>query len=369
MSEFAFEVGAGDLARVMKVAAQVVERRNTLPILGHVLIDASDEELRVTATDLDVEFTQSIPAKVKADLALAIPVERLAAIANAVDAKSFICFAADGNGRVVLRSGRSRWTLAVLPAEDFPRMPIKETAAAIAIDAARLAAVLARVMPFRSTNEVKFYLHGPLWHGENGQLALAALDGNILFQQIVDEIDWPEGAPEIILGPKGARIAELLCAAGGQAQFRWSEARIEFDLGDARLIAKNIDGTFPDYRRVIARKSDTPVTLNVETVRKSLARLRIASDKKTNAVDLDLEEGTLALSMRSGDGEASARAEIAIQNGAVGASAFNAQYLDTMLAAIGGADVVMHHDDGAAPARFEPAEPDGCVGTIMVMRR
>lgn len=376
MSKQAVTVAASDLVRVMKIANQVIERRNTIPILSHVLFVAEEGKGRgkgkvtITANDLDCQFVQSIEANVSEPLAIAVPGEKLGQIAGVVAKGAELRFAREDNGaRIVISSARSRWTLAALPRDDFPAIPPAEEKGAIAIEASHLARLIGRVLPFASTEQTRYYLNGPLFHPEGGKLALAATDGNCLMRVVDEDTEWPEGAPEVIFAPKACRILQSLGETPGQARLVWSEARLGFEIGDAVLTAKMIDGTFPDYRRVIAAPLDDPATLDVEEVRAAIVRLRIAASKSTNAVLIDPEGGGLTLSMKSDDATAAAREEVPCEPGGLSPCSFNSLYFDQMLAAIGGDTVRFHQADPGAPARFERVVPDGALGTVMPMRR
>lgn len=168
------KVNAGELARAMKFAAQVVEKRNTIPILSNVLFEAGSNCLSIVATDLDLQLKQELPASCQTGFAVTIPAQRLTAIANAVPGDAQMTFTPQDGDRIAVKAGRSRWVLATLPRDDFPQIPAPKAEKSLTLEPAPLALLINRVLPFRSTEQTRYYLNGPLWHGEDGKIALAA---------------------------------------------------------------------------------------------------------------------------------------------------------------------------------------------------
>lgn len=362
------KVNAGDLAWAMRLAAQVVEKRQTIPILANVLFEAGDNALAITATDLDLQIRQDVPAACDASFAVTIPTQRLAAIAGAVKPDAQMIFTVQDAGRVTIRSGRSRWVLATLPREDFPCIPSADTVAEIVLKPADLAALVNRVLPFRSTEQTRYYLNGPLWHGEAGKVALAATDGHRLMRAVLD-CAWPDDAPEVILAPKACKLLATLGEETADLRFAWNDKRIAVTIGRIEIVSKVIDGTFPDYRRVIGAKVDAPLRADPEHLRAALSRLMVAADKVDSAVLIDPGKDGVTLSIRSSDAMADAFEEVACEPGDLPATAFNARYVQEMLAAIGGDTVEIHMVEAGAPARMVRTVEDGAIGTVMPMRR
>lgn len=363
------KVAAGDLAKAMKLAAQVVEKRNAIPILSNVLIEAGDDCLTLTATDLDLQFRQDVPAATEGKLAVTVPADKLATIASTLARDASLTLAPqDGGGRMVLTSGRSRWVVPTLPRDDFPSIAAGEAVAEVAIAAGDLATLIARVLPFVSTEQTRYYLNGPLWHGEAGKIALAATDGHRLMRVPLD-MDWPEEAPEVIFAPKACRVLAALGEESGEVRLGWNAKSISARIGRIAIIAKVIDVTFPDYRRVIGIAVDEPLIADPSDIIGAISRLLVAGDAKTNAVLIDPASEGVALSMSSSDGCATACEEVLCELGQMPATAFNAKYLQQILAALGGDAVEFHMAKEDVPMRVVRKVDDGAIATVMPMRR
>jgi len=339
-----------------------------MPILSNVVFEAGANCLSIVATDLDLQLKQDLPATSDGAFAITIPAYRLTAIANAVKPDAQLTFVLQEGQRVAIKSGRSRWVLATLPRDDFPRMPLPTTDRKLAFKPADLAELVNRVTPFRSTEQTRYYLNGPLWHGEAGKIALAATDGHRLMRAQLD-VDWPEDAPEVILAPKACKLLGTLGEEVGDLRLAWDQSRVGVAVGRIEIIAKVIDGTFPDYRRVIPSKIDTPLRIEPEELRGAISRLLVAGDRPDSAVLIDPTDGGVTLAMKASDALADAAEDVACEAGSQPATAFNARYLLEMLAAIGGDTVEIHMADGRAPALIVRTVEDSAVGTVMPMGR
>lgn len=362
------KVAAGDLAKAMRLAAQVVEKRGTIPILANVLIEVDGNGLTLTATDLDLQFRQAIPAAGDGAFALTVPADKLGAIAGALAKDASLTLTPGEAGRITLTSGRSRWVLATLPREDFPLFDGPKATAQLTVAAGDLATLINRVLPFRSTEQTRYYLNGPLLHGEAGKVTLAASDGHRLMRAPM-EADWPQDAPEIILAPKACKLLAMLGEEAGDIRLDWDDKRIAAAIGRVSVVAKAIDGIFPDYRRVIGIASDKPMLVDPEDLRAALARLLVAGDLKTHAVSIDPVADGVALSVQASDNLSNACEEVPCEPGAMPATAFNARYLQEILAALGGDTVEFHMVDPTAPMRIVRKVDDGAIATVMPMRR
>jgi DNA polymerase III subunit beta len=361
-------VAAGDLAKAMKLAAQVVEKRNTIPILSNVLIEVEGDCLTLTATDMDLQFRQDIPAAGTGAFAVTVPAHRLAAVASTLRADASLTMTPSDGNRITLTASRSRWVLATLPRADFPLMPGPKVEGEIVASPADFAGVVARVLPFRCTEPTRYYINGPLLHGEDGKVALVAVDGYRLMR-VPLAVDWPEDAPEVILAPKACRVLAMLGGEKADLRLAWDGARISAVVGRIAIIAKVIDGTFPDYRRVIGIAVDNPLRVDPEVLRGALSRLLIAGDQRDSGVLIDPTADGITLSMKSDDTLADASEEVLCEVGDQPATKFNARYLQEILSAVGGDTIEIHMADGCAPSRINRVVPDGSIATVMPQGR
>lgn len=358
-------VEAAALSAAMKHAASVVESSQTIPILANVRLVARDGALELTTSDLDCEYRQAIEAEVETAMAVTVDARRLFALAAAAEKKAQLRVEIDGS-RVLIKSGRSRWDLPALPATDFPSIPAEGMDAEIELAGPALAAALVRVQWSISTEITRYYLCGALLHAEGGKAALASTNGNTLMR-VVLEADAPEDAPDCILGSKFTRLLAALCGDAGKVTLRWSRTKVRATVGAVELTAKAIDGTFPDYRRVIPPLDAEPVALDPASLRGALRRVQLVATEKTRAIKLEREADKIVLGVTSPDG-GTAREELPASGPEGHTTGFNAMFLDRMVEAIGGDTIAMHQADAGAPARFERVVPDGALCVVMPMR-
>lgn len=359
-------IETAQLARAMKYAANVVDSRNTLPILANVLLRADGDTLELVSTNLDVEFRQVLPLAEGGKLDVTVDARRLSALAQAAGSGSQLKLEVDGS-QLAVRNGRSRWKMPYLPSTDFPEMPFDGGDwQLIDINGVALADGLGRVMWSVGDEQVKHYLLGPLLHVEQGKAALAATNGHTLVRAILP-MEMEEGAPELILMPKFCRTLESLAAEADAVSLQWSDNKIRAQVGDVVLTAKAIKGTFPDYRRVIPQEADEVVTVDPASLRNAVRRSQVLANEKTRCVKVERAADRLMLSVITPDaGEG--RSEEPAQCTEGFATGFNAKYLEQMLDAIGGDTVEIHQAGEGAPARFTRTVDDGVLGVIMPMR-
>ncbi|MGX7896871.1 DNA polymerase III subunit beta [Tsuneonella sp. HG222] len=366
MSGTGVTVAAKALADAMKHAAAVVEGRNTIPILANVRLVADGATLSLTTSNLDVEFTRDLALTAPAVLETTVDARKLALLAGAAEKGAQISLRDEEGKRLIVTTGRSRWVLPSLPITDFPMISPGDLPAQVSVGGSVLAAGLRRVLPFVGVEEHRPYLHGPLLNPEGGQVRLASTNGNCLMAAPV-AVAWPDGAPEVILGPKWCRIAEALAGeADGEVTLEWGERIARLTSGGVVLTGKVLSGQFPDYRRVIPPEGDR-VVCEPALLSAAAKRVSLVANEKTRAVKVDRAQGKLTLSVTSPEG-GTASEELPADCGAGHAAGFNAAFLDTMLAAIGGDTIEIHHADPGAPALFRRAVSDGAVGVVMPMR-
>lgn len=367
---------ASVLAKAMRHAAAVTERRNTIPILANVLLVAKGDSLEIATTDLDLQFTQTVPLRTGGDLAITVDSQRLATLAAAVDGGAQISLELKDH-RLTVKSGSGRWVLPVLPRDDFPMIVAGNFEASIDLPGSALARAIARVGPAICTEETRYYLNGILLSPDDERrVRMVATDGHRMMAVTVDA-EWPAGdsgpAPDVIVPRKFVRTLEKLAAELGEVvvSLAWSaskvRAQIPTALGPVTLLSKTIDGSFPDYRRVIPSPQGPPVLFDPAALRGAVRRVALIATEKTRAVKLTRETDKLLLDVTSPD-NGTASEEVPADSVAGFATGFNAAYLGDMLEAIGGDTIELHHADAGAPALFRRKVPDGALGVLMPMR-
>ncbi|MBY9062320.1 DNA polymerase III subunit beta [Sphingomonas yunnanensis] len=250
------EIERDALLAALRQVADVVEARNTIPVLGNLLLVAGSGSLTVTGTDLDIEASATVPAA--GEIETTIDARKLvAAVASLKPGRLTIGAAADRSAAVAIKSGRSTRTLGTLPGQDFPKRKPPEAACAFSMQSAVLARMLGACHVAQSTDETRYYLNGVYLHLVDGHLVATATDA---IKLVSAKTAAPEGCDrmaQVIVPSKAVGLLrKLLAKAPGTIDLLVSENAVQASTGNVRLTFKTVDGTFPDYRRVIPM--DTP---------------------------------------------------------------------------------------------------------------
>lgn len=305
------------LAAALDQAARIVERRSTIPILSNVLLAAEGGRLTVRATDLDMQATVSAEAQVAEPGATTVPAHLLHDIARKLPADGAVSLEQAGaEGPLVVRAGRSRFQLQTLPESDFPDLAVGEMTAAFSLSGRALARLIGKSEIAISTEETRYYLCGIYVHtiedGGATWLRAVATDGHRLAQIQTPAPDGAAGMPGIIVPRKAVAELKKLAAAAGDAEIELvvSPAKIGAAYGETILVSKLIDGTFPDYTRVVPRANPKRLVVDADALAKAIDRVATLGDGKSRAVRVDLEEGRAVLALRDADrGEATEEIE------------------------------------------------------------
>ncbi len=343
----------------------VVERRNTIPILSNVLINAGAGGARLTATDLDMEIVETAPARVERDGVVTAPAQTLYEITRKLPEGADVTLELSGEDpRLTLSAGRSRFQLPALPAGDFPVMPAEDLAVSFTLPAHQLARLIDKTRFAISTEETRYYLNGIHLHAANREgrptLRAVATDGHRL---ALAECDLPDGAgamPAVIVPRKPVQeLRRLIEGADADVEVSVSEAKIRFRLGEAVLTSKLIDGTFPDYERVIPRGNDKLLRVDRAPFAQAVDRVATISQEKSRSIKLSLSDSQLILAVNNPEAGAASE-ELAADYGADELSiGFNARYLLDVASQIEGDEAVFEFNDPASPTRVtDSGDPD-----------
>jgi DNA polymerase-3 subunit beta len=362
------------LLRCLSHVHSVVERRNTIPILSNVLIDASpDGSLRLMATDLDLQVVETMSAvAVEAPGAITVSAHLLFDIARKLPDGSQVSIETADN-RMVVKAGRSRFTLPTLPRDDFPVIVEGELPTSFEIPARTLAELVDRTRFAISTEETRYYLNGIFIHVLDDELKAAATDGHRLARFTLPKPDGSEGMPDVIIPRKcvGELRKLLEEALDTNVQVDLSASKVRFTLGGENgvvLTSKLIDGTFPDYTRVIPTGNDKLLRLDPKSFYEGVDRVATIATEKTRAVKMALEPDKVTLSVSSPDNGTAAE-EIAADYSAPGFEiGFNAGYLKDILAQIEGDTVEIHLADAGAPTLIRQNDKSPALYVLMPMR-
>src|SRR5205807_1002978 len=283
----------------------VVERRTTIPILSNVLLRAEPGRLALSATDMDLEIVERVTAHIEREGRTNAPAHTLYDIVRKLREGAQIEIEASGErNSMVLRSGRSMFTLQSLPPEDYPVMAGGEFPHNFALSASELRSLIDRTRFAISTEETRYYLNGIYLHVTKNEgvpvIRAVATDGHRLARV---ELVLPEGAaamPGVIIPRKTVlELRKLVDESQEEVQVALSETKVRFTIGEAALTSKLIDGTFPDYDRVIPSNNDKTLELNRKDFAEAVDRVSTISTEKSRAVKLKIEHGSLEVSATS----------------------------------------------------------------------
>ncbi len=362
------------LLRCLSHVQSVVERRNTIPILSNVLIEAAGGgTLKIMATDLDLQVVETMSAvSVETPGAITVSAHLLFDIARKLPDGSQVSLDAAEN-KMTVRAGRSRFTLPTLPRDDFPVIVEGELPTSFEIPAATLAQLIDRTRFAISTEETRYYLNGIFLHVSEDELKAAATDGHRLARFTLKRPDGAEGMPDVIVPRKCvAELRKLLEEAlDKNVEVDLSASKIRFTLGGENgvvLTSKLIDGTFPDYTRVIPTGNDKLLRVDPKTFFEGVDRVATIATEKTRAVKMALETDKVTLSVTSPD-NGNAAEELAAQYGSEEMEiGFNANYLKDILGQIEGDTVEIHLADAGAPTLIRQSENSPSLYVLMPMR-
>ncbi|MGZ3171766.1 MAG: DNA polymerase III subunit beta [Croceibacterium sp.] len=365
------------LLRCLSHVQSVVERRNTIPILSNVLIEASADGLvKIMATDLDLQVIESLDAvSVEAAGAITVSAHLLFDIARKLPDGSQVSFETADN-RMTVKAGRSRFQLPTLPRDDFPVIVEGDLPTSFEIPAKTLAELIDRTRFAISTEETRYYLNGIFLHvseEDKPVLKAAATDGHRLARFTIPRPDGAEGMPDVIVPRKAvAELRKLLEESlDGNVEIDLSASKIRFTLGGEGgmvLTSKLIDGTFPDYSRVIPTGNDKLLKLDPKSFYEGVDRVATIATERTRAVTMALDADKVTLSVTSPDNGTAAEEVPADYRSEPFEIGFNANYLKDILGQIDGDTVELHLADAGAPTLIRQDEKSAALYVLMPMR-
>jgi DNA polymerase-3 subunit beta len=362
------------LLKALAHVQSVVERRTTIPILSNVKLEAEQGGISLTATDMDLLVIEQVEAEVNQPGAATAPAHTLYDVVRKLPEGSLVAIEQAKNGpELNLRAGRSTFDLPCLPAADFPSMTDEGLSHSFALTAGELCRLFDRTKFAISTEETRYYLNGIHLHAlEDGSaLRAVATDGHRLARV---EAPLPEGAagmPPIIVPRKTVNEVRRLIddiEPEQTVEVALSNARIRFKVGRALLRSRLIDGTFPDYERVIPTGNDKLLVAPTKALSEAVDRVATIATDKSRAVKLSLAEGRLTLSAVSPDaGRAIEEVDVSYASEPVEIG-FNARYILDMSAQIEGEDIEFAVADSGSPTLVRDPKDDSALYVLMPMR-
>lgn len=364
----------GELLRALGHVTSVVERRTTIPILSNVMLKAGNDTLQFKATDLEREVIEAIPAEVTTPGAVTVPAHMLHDIVRKLPDGAQVELKRDAEKeRLTLSAGQARFALQTLAAEDFPDLAVGDMGHEFEIASVDLKRLIDKTRFAISTEETRYYLNGIYLHtatqGQAATLRAVATDGHRLAQV---ELPLPEGAagmPGVIVPRKTVHELNRLIEDGtGAVKVGVSSAKVRFEIGTVTLTSKLIDGTFPDYGRVIPQANDKEMKVSNAEFMSAVDRVSTIASERGRAVKLNIAPDKLVLSVNNPEG-GSATEEIGVDYGAAPLEiGFNARYLLDIAGQLEGGEARFLLADPGSPTMVKDASDDTALYVLMPMR-
>ena len=353
---------------------RIVEKRNTIPILSNVLIEAADGQVTLKATDLDLEATESVPADVTQPGATTVPAHVIYEIVRKLPDGAQVSLEMAGDaGQLLMRSGRSKFYLQALPASDFPDITVGEFPHRFALPAIELKRLIDNTQFAISTEETRYYLNGIYFHtadiGGATMLRAAATDGHRLARVETPAPEGSAGMPGVIAPRKAvSEVQKLLEDLSQEVIVEISPAKARFTFGDVKLTTKLIDGTFPDYGRVIPLNNDKRLTVDKEPFQKAVDRVSTISSERGRAIKLSIADRRMTLSVNNPDsGSASEEIEVDYDSTPIEIG-FNARYLLDIAQQLTGDTALIKLSDSGSPTIIQDREGAPALYVLMPLR-
>ena len=367
-------INRADLMRALSHVQSVVERRNTIPILSNVRLDAKDGMLTLTATDMDLEMNESVAANVEAEGSTTVPAHTFHDIVRKLPEDASIDLTLEpGGAMMTVMANRSKFKLSCLSVADFPELGAGTMDISFTLPAKELRELIDRTRFAMSNDETRYYLNGAYLHaGETNGVAVlraVATDGHRLAKY---EMPLPDGAssmPGIIVPRKTvAEIRKLIEEAAADITIEISEHKVRFEFDHIVMTSKLVDGTFPDYQKVIPEGNDKIVEVDPRVFTSAIDRVSTISNEKTRAVKLAINGSTMTLSAQSPDsGSATEDIEISNDNTALEIG-FNSKYLLDITAQISSDRCQMILADAGGPTIIQDTTDGSALYVLMPLR-
>lgn len=349
-------------AALSKVAG-IAPSRSTIPILQNVKLSAQGDTLNITANDTEMNATITIPASIEQEGETTVPAAAFFDICKKAKSED-VALTVTGD-KATIASGRSRFTLGALPAEDYPSdMSVPDDVNGMTMKASELANLIEKCLPSVSTEETRAYLNGVYLHTTDGTLNVVATDGNRLAHLTLADMGQVHGviAPRKVMG----HVSKMFDGSD-DVVVRTSENKIQFSCADMVVVSKVIDGQYPDYQRIIPTTFERTFKVSSTAMREAIDRVSVARDGKTNAIRACLTDGTMSVVARSKGDEAIDDID-AEYSGEAFDFGVNSQYLHDTLRSAGDCTVTFQCGGVGAPLRITAEGQDAAQWIVMPMR-
>ena len=371
------KANSSDLLKALNHIHGIVEVRHTLPILSNIVLSAENNELSLSSTNLDIFCSDKIDAEIVNSGEISVPAITFFEIVKRLPSGSDVILSmGDEDTELILKCGRSKFNLSTLRTEDFPILSDKDLSTNFVISADELSRMIDKTKFAISNEETRYYLNGIFFHKAESNsikfLRAVATDGHRLAQY---DIPLPQGAEEItgIIIPKKTvfELRKVLDDADGDVSVSLNENKIKFSFNNLKIISKVIDGTFPDYTKVIPQNNDKKFKTNNSELKNAIDRVSavaINEETKSKAIKLTIENNKLNLSVESqSKGSAKEEIDISYSNEKVDIG-FNSRYLLDICNEVDGDEIDVNLIDSISPAIILDKTDENLFFVLMPMR-
>ena len=371
------KANSSDLLKALNHIHGIVEVRHTLPILSNIVLSAENNELNLSSTNLDIFCSDKIDAEIVNSGEISVPAITFFEIVKRLPSGSDVILSmGDEDTELILKCGRSKFNLSTLKTEDFPILSDKDLSTNFVISADELSRMIDKTKFAISNEETRYYLNGIFFHKAESNsikfLRAVATDGHRLAQY---DIPLPQGAEEItgIIIPKKTvfELRKVLDDADGDVSVSLNENKIKFSFNNLKIISKVIDGTFPDYTKVIPQNNDKKFKTNNSELKNAIDRVSavaINEETKSKAIKLTIENNKLNLSVESqSKGSAKEEIDISYSNEKVDIG-FNSRYLLDICNEVDGDEIDVNLLDSISPAIILDKTDENLFFVLMPMR-
>ena len=361
-------VSKDEIQAKLSTIQNIVEKRNTMPILSHFLLDAGKQGSYITATDLDTALKEPLQIKVEKEGRLCIPARKMFEIVREIEGE-LVCESIDDQWLKV-KAGASNFRLACLSSKEFPAWPGMEDMEEIAVDAKVLAEVIEKTVYAAGESDTRYTLNGLLFHVQpGGKVTVVGTDGHrlaLINKTIEGKIQ--EEKKLIIPRKAAAELRKLLDKAEANVKVTLCKNHVLFTVGDVQFLTRLIEGTYPNYEQVIPSGNEKKILVQRDAFIRTVRRAAIMSKERSNAVKVDLSENLITVTSNNPDlGEA--KDEVAVdykgENLSLG---FNARYLIDILETMSSERVVMEMQAPLSPVLIKEEKDEDYRCVIMPMR-
>ncbi|MDH5544501.1 MAG: DNA polymerase III subunit beta [Gammaproteobacteria bacterium] len=363
-----FKTQRENILKPLQLVSGVVEKRQTMPILANVLLNLGPDGLRITATDLEMEVRAKSDIQVESSFSTTVPVRKLQDTIKTLPEESEISFEISGE-KALLKSGRTKFTLTTMPAENFPVIETKNQIFRFSLPQSKLKQLIDKTQFAMALQDVRYYLNGLLFELQGHTITAVATDGHRL-AMCQEEADIQAVEKISVIVPRKAvmELSRLLEDCEELAEVVIGENYIKTELKDVSFTSKLIDGQYPNYQAVIPREGETQMIGNRSDLRQCLIRTSILSNEKYRGIRIQLSENKLrALANNPEQEEAEDEIEVDY-NGTEMEIGFNVNYLLDAITAIADEQVKISFADGNGSALITATGKQNCIYVVMPMR-